>query len=300
MKKQKIYAVNDIDKFKEWCEEKIGDRITAEDYIELEQFNDKEIHIVQCLNDNYISPILIQNYIGNSVIKYDICIKESNGWETNNIMRLTGTDIKELIEEGVIEELERKKNILAFKVINAKQFYNEISNDIEDKEFISMISMIGRQRDNAIIYLINSEENDFKILFRDGKVNMLRELTESILDKEKILALLKEDIIANVKCEYSEKADIIKFEKQDYLLASTRNNWRGIVIRSNTNRCIATTYLKSPSDTPNRDKILAAYGKNESVAIKRLKDRLVRYLDHDTEKIINLYSKEIEKEDYDY
>ena len=41
-------------------------------------------------------------------------------------------------------------------------------------------------------------------------------------------------------------------------------------------------------------------GKNEREAITNLKNRVASYLGHDTEKIINLYQKQIDKEDYDY
>ena len=206
MEKQKIYVVNNVNEFKEWCEKKIGDRMTADDYIELEQLDDREIHIVQ-------RPILIEN-----CIEYDVFTKMPIGWERNDLVSIRDVDIEKLLEEQIIEVLERKKDMLAFKVTDAKKFYSGISNDIKDNEFISMISMLGRQRNNPVIYLINYTDNDFKVLFRDGKINILRELPESVLDKEKILELFKKDIIACVKCEYNEKLKSMRFEKENYFL----------------------------------------------------------------------------------
>ncbi len=289
MVKQKIYVVSDIDEFKEWCEEKIGDRITAEDYIELEKLNGKDVHIVQHPFDSYS--------IGTSVIEYDIYAKKSNRWERNDIIKIVDIDIKELLEEDVIEELEEKKDILAFKVIDAKKFYNEILNDIEDLEFICMIYMIGRQRNNPDIYIINDASDYFKILFRDGKINLVRGLPESILNKEKVLALFRENIITGVKCEYIKKSNSIKFGEQQYFLTNGSNNLRGVTIREDKERYIATTYLKKPNSIviPAR-----GLGKNEREAITNLKNRVASYLGHDTEKIINLYQKQIDKEDYDY
>lgn len=288
MEKQKIYVVNNVNEFKEWCEKKIGDRMTADDYIELEQLDDREIHIVQ-------RPILIEN-----CIEYDVFTKMPIGWERNDLVSIRDVDIEKLLEEQIIEVLERKKDMLAFKVTDAKKFYSGISNDIKDNEFISMISMLGRQRNNPVIYLINYTDNDFKVLFRDGKINILRELPESVLDKEKILELFKKDIIACVKCEYNEKLKSMRFEKENYFLTDTKNNLRGIIIRSNTLKYVAMTHLRKTDNEYRQSELVYGFGKNESTAIKNLKSRLVSYLDHDTKKIINLYQKQIEKEDYGY
>ena len=74
----KIYVVLNIDNFKKLCEEKLGENITADDFIALESLKKEQVHLVPKFK------ALIEKYYirANSEEKsdYDIYIKIKGNW----------------------------------------------------------------------------------------------------------------------------------------------------------------------------------------------------------------------------
>ena len=135
MEDMKVYVVLDIDNFKKLCEEKLGNRITADDFIALESLKKEQVHLVPRFK------ALIEKYYirVNSEEKsdYDIYIKIKDNWFKKDLIDITERDIEKLQDNNTIESLEEYeswKDTFAYKIIDEDKFNNNILPKLTDEE----------------------------------------------------------------------------------------------------------------------------------------------------------------------
>lgn len=105
MEDLKIYIVMDANKFKNLCKEKLGDKITVDDFIVLDSINDERIHLVPKYS------VFIQKHYIHSIPQdradFDIYIKLKDRWVQKNFVKIKHEDIKELVSNNTIVDLEK-------------------------------------------------------------------------------------------------------------------------------------------------------------------------------------------------
>lgn len=298
MEDLKIYVVLNVDKFKDLCEKKLGKAITPEHFIDMENFRNEKVHLVP----HNIPHGILKYYANNKLSNYDIFVEIQNEWQLMNITEITDKDIEELVEDEVVVDLksfEEWKDIFAFEVTDIIEFFKESSEKITDKELISLISTWNRCIGNFEIFIIE-DEDEYSILYKDGKINALRKLPYSTLDKEDVLNFLKNDLIENCKCKINNETNLINIENSTYLVKDFFGRLRGISLRqSTTGKYIARGIIK----TNNRDefhnwRMINTVGETETDAVQKLKEKLLDNL-HSPNITFKMYQHLLEKEDLD-
>lgn len=210
MEESKIYIVLNATRFKELCEEKLGDEITADNYIEMEKFRNEKISLVpQNIPNKY--------YINLDVPRYNIFVNIQDKWKLNNIINLTDDDIEELLDDDAIEDIETYrhwKETLAFKVTDKETFYNDILPSLTDEEAVSVLKRLyQRNRGNVEynFYLVYDEDR-CHIYIHDSKFNTSYKIPYTTLDKEQLTNLIKEESVETISCKINEETDYINFE----------------------------------------------------------------------------------------
>lgn len=209
MEENKIYVVTNINKFKEVCEDKLGSNITADDFIELENFKDERVHLVPRYTSN-------KYYINPNSPQYDIYVKIQDKWYLKNIISITEQEIENLIDEDVIEDIKtikHWKNVVGFKVINNYSFYEKIFPTLTDDEAICVIKTLSKYskiNTNYNFYLI-FENTKAHIYLHDVSLNVSFKLPYTTVDKETLNYLIKNSITLNIPCKINHCDELIKF-----------------------------------------------------------------------------------------
>lgn len=212
MEENKIYVVTNINRFKELCEFKLGSNITADDFIEMENFKDEKVHLVPRYASN-------KYYIHPNRSQYDIYVKIQDEWHLKNIINITEQEIEDFIEEDVIEDIETNKhwkNVVGFKVLNKYSFYEKIFPTLTDKEAICVIKTLSKYakiNTNYNFYLI-IENNKTHIYLHNDSINVSFKLPYTTIDKENLNYLIRNSIILNIPCKINHYDELIKFNNE--------------------------------------------------------------------------------------
>lgn len=268
MKDLKIYVVSNIDKFKELCEKKLGKNITPENFIDMENFRNDKVHLVP----RNIPYEILNYYVPNTLLRYDIYVEIQGEWKLMDITNIDEKDIEELLENNTIEDLEESKkwkDIFAYEVIDIKDFLKQVDGKITDKEMISLLSIQNNY--NLDIFLINTD-NEFSIMYKNHKANILRELPYTKLDDQDILDLIKNDVISSSRCQINNDFDSIKLENEKIEIHPSRG-MNNIFIRIRPDGKYDVRIRIRNGDLY-RTNMVRAIGNTESQALKSLKERL--------------------------
>ena len=298
----KIYVVLNIDNFKKLCEEKLGENITADDFIALESLKKEQVHLVPKFK------ALIEKYYirANSEEKsdYDIYIKIKGNWFKKNLIEITERDIKELQDNNTIEDLEEYeswKNTFAYKIIDEDKFNDSILPKLTDEEIIAYSSILSRfNNENNDIFLINYNDR-FKIFVRDAKINQLQLMPYNTLNKEDLLDFIKRDIIQYSKCRINEEKSLIKLDENTYFYTLSRRFAYGnrFLRQIRDGKYVARAFC---NDKFNNKRVIHAFGETEREAKEKLREKICLIMGHraeDTKKTMKVYEELMDKDDYD-
>lgn len=300
MEESKIYIVLNATRFKELCEEKLGDEITADNYIEMEKFRNEKISLVpQNIPNKY--------YINLDVPRYNIFVNIQDKWKLNNIINLTDDDIEELLDDDAIEDIETYrhwKETLAFKVTDKETFYNDILPSLTDEEAISVLKRLyQRNRGNVEynFYLVYDEDR-CHIYIHDSKFNTSYKIPYTTLDKEQLTNLIKEESVETISCKINEETDYINFEDNISNIRRVNGFSHGIriykindryVIRDTLREDYYKRYSMSVSGSTERETI---HKYREVLTSNLLNKRLFEH--KDVARTMDMYKHVIEDKEY--
>lgn len=302
MENFKIYVVSNIEKFKSFCEEKLGNNITADDYIALESFKEEQVHLVpkyrSIIDEYYIKPKSQQES------KFDIYLNIKDNWIKKNLIKILEDDIDELLDNDIIEGLEEHKDwvdTFAYKVIDQCKFNEKILPCLTDEESIAYLSILNRFYNNTTDIFIVSDNDKFKILVKDSKVGTLEILPYTTLEKYDLLNFIKKDIIEYCKCKINQEKSEITLDGINYSFGLSRRFAYGKMIKYvRDGKYVARGIYKDGSDNV---KVVHTFGRTEKEAIHRLREKMELLTGHTTEntkKTLDLYKDCIDdKNDYD-
>lgn len=266
MEENKIYVVINEDSFKEFCEEKLGEDITADDYINMEKFKNEKIHLVPHYFPN-------KYYIRPNSTKYDIYINIQDEWEINNIVNITEDDIEELLDDNSIEDIETHKHwkdILGFKVIDRQSFVESLLPSLTDEEAIRLIKILSRsyKTTSYSFYLIYDKES-CNIYIHDNRFNNSYKLPFTTLDKEDLTNLIRQNSIRNINCKINENGKLINFDDNISDIVITPHYSQGIRILKRDDRYIIRDYIRDNYFNP--VKHITVVGSTEKEAIHKFR-----------------------------
>ena len=266
----KPFVVLNADKFIELCEKKLGDNITADDYILFESFKDEKIHLVPRFT--YIL------YIENRKINYDIYINIKNEWIEKNIVDIDCKDVEELLDDDVvvnIEDYEKFKNKIAFQITNNALFIDKFFEKLTDSEACAF-----SKKSKHNIFLIE-DKNSYTIYVENEKICALDILPFTKLDKNDILYLINNDAIKNVKCKVNSEDAIINISNTNFNIMINHRDLQEPLVLARNNRYVAKTNVKI-NDSMSLNKIVTAYGNTPVEAKQRLKEKIQNLLSRET------------------
>lgn len=268
MEEQKIYVVMNINRFKGLCLEKLGDEITADDFIDMESFKSEKVHLIpHPLPNNYL--------VGPNIRNYDIYINLQEKWQEKNIVNITNSDIEELLEDDALEDIEtyeKWKETLCFKVDKKECFYDKIFPLLSDTEAISLIKTLTRTHKINVEYnfYIVYEEDTANIYIHNSFINTVYKFPFTTLDKDELSDLIKDEIVSNCECKINEESESIKLDNklsnigpergflrdirilktQDYYMIrepfrnSYREDYRPVIVKGSTAKDVIYAYRR--------------------------------------------------------
>ena len=302
MKNFKIYVVTDVEKFKSFCEEKLGNNITADDYITLESFKEEQIQLIPkyySMKDKYyISLTSKQESI------FNIYLNIKNNWIKKNLINILENDIDDLLDDDIIEDLEEHKNwvdIFAYKIINQDKFNEKILPCLTDEEAIAYLSVLNRSYNNTTDIFIVSDNDKFKILVKNTKVGKIEILPYTTLEKYDLLNFIKKDVISYCKCKINKEEGEINLDGIHYDFELSQRFAYGRMIRPvREDKYVARGIY---NDKLGNAKVTHAFGRTGKETIHKLREKMEKLSGHSaksTQKTIDLYNDHIDTQcDYD-
>lgn len=300
MEKPKIYVVMNVNKFKKLCEEKLGDDITANDFIDMEIFKNEKVHLIpNHLPNRYI--------VGPNIRHYNIYINLQEEWKEKNIVNITERDIEELLEDNAIEDIETHehwKEILGFKVVDKQSFYDNILPSLTDEEAIGLLKTLSRSYKinvDHIFYLVY-DKDIFYIYIHDSRANTSYKLPHTTLDKENLTDLIKQNSVNNITCKINEHSKLINFDGNISNICVMSGFSQGIKILKKNNRYIIREYIRDGLLNPIGH--IGVIGSTEKEAIHKFRNALTEnllsrniYGHKDTSKTFEMYKHVIKSQE---
>lgn len=300
MEESKIYIVLNANRFKELCEEKLGDEITADNYIEMEKLRNEKISLVpQNIPNKY--------YINLDVPRYNIFVSIQDKWKLNNIVNLTDDDIEELLDDDAIEDIETYrhwKETLAFKITDKETFYDDILPSLTDEEAIGVIKRIYQRHRCHVDYnfYLVYDEDCCHIYIHDSRTNTSYKIPYTTLDKEQLTNLIKEESVENVSCKINENTEYINFEDNISDIRRVNSFSHGIRLYKVNNRYVIRDTIR---DDYFKRYGMTVSGSTEKETIHRYREVLTRnflnkkLLGHqDIARTMDMYKHIIEDKEY--
>lgn len=267
MENSKIYIVLDVDKFNDFCEEKLGKNITADDFISMETFRNEKVHLVPKFRTYYM----------NGISKYDIFVNIHNEWEEKNIVSITDNDIEELLKSDIIQdekEFKKWKNTFSYEVSDLVEFFKYADGKLSDKEMLALLA--SNERNNFNIFIVNLK-NEYIIMFKDRKLDILRTLPNVRLKQKDILDLINNDVLISNKCKINYEDNFIKLDDKLFDISSINKGFPSIHIRIRPDGNYDVRIHLSNTD-PRQLSIVRSIGKTEKDALCSLKQKLLNRL----------------------
>lgn len=271
MENSKIYVVLDIDKFNNFCEEKLGSDITADDFISMETFRNEKVHLVPKYGAASI------NYYTTGKSKYNIFVNIHNDWEEKNIVSITDIDIEKLLEDEIIQdekEFEKWENTFSYEVSSLVEFCKYVDDKFSDKEMLSLLST--NNRSNFDIYTVKIK-NEYVIMYKDSKFDILRILPNARLTQKEILDLINNDVLISDKCKINYENNSIKLDNKLFAISSTNKGFPRINMRLRPDGYYDVR-IRTNNTNPYQISMVHAVGKTEQDALRLLKNKLLNSL----------------------
>ena len=229
MENLKIYVVLDIDKFNNFCEEKLGSDITANDFISMESFRNEKVHLVPKYGTTTF------NYYISGKSKYNIFVNIRNEWEEKNIVSITDKDIERLLEDDIIQDekdFKKWENTFSYEVSNLAEFCKYVDGKFSDKEMLLLLS--NNSRSNFDIYTVKIK-NEYVIMYKDSKIDILRILPNARLTQKEVLDLINNDVLISDKCKINYEDNSIKLDNKLFAISSMNKVFPRINMRLRSN-----------------------------------------------------------------
>lgn len=261
MDKPKIYVVMNANKLKDLCEKRLGNDITADNYIDLEGFRDEKIYLIK---KDFPDAI----YIGTDIPQYDMYINVQDEWKLNNIVNITDTDIEELLENHDIEDIKIYRNwkeVLGYKILSNQTFCRRILPLLTDEDSIRAIKMLSRNpKITDRVYLVY--DNDCAYIYINT-YNISYKLPQTVLSKECLSDIIQYEAVENISCKINEDNKLIKFDNKTMHIMSSKPLTIRVLQRNN--RYVIRTYIR---DIPGYStKNINVFGNTKEEAIYRLR-----------------------------
>lgn len=271
MENSKIYVVLDIDKFNNFCEEKLGVDITADDFISMESFRNEKVHLVPKYG------AATTNYYISGKSKYNIFVNIRNEWEEKNIVSITDRDIERLLKDDIIQdekEFEKWENTFSYEVSSLVEFCKYIDGKFSDKEMLVLLS--NSSRSNFDIYTVKIKD-EHVIMFKDSKFDILRILPNARLTQNEILDLINNDVLISDKCKINYENNSIKLDNKLFEISSMNSVFPRVNIRLRPDGYYDAR-IRTHTTNPYQVSMVRAVGKTEQEALNSLKNRLLNSL----------------------
>lgn len=272
MENSKIYVILDVDKFNNFCEEKLGSNITADDFISMESFRNEKVHLVP----KYGTVVTI-NYYLHGKSKYNIFVNIRNEWEEKNIVSITDADIEKLLEDDIIQdekEFKKWENTFAYEVSSLVDFCKYVDGKFSDKEMLLLLS--NNTRSNFDIYTVKIK-NEYVIMYKDSKFDILRILPNARLTQKEILDLINNDVLISDKCKINYENNSIKLDNKLFEISSMNRGFPRINMRLRPDGYYDVR-IRTNNTNPYQTSMIRSVGKTEQDALRSLKQKLLNSL----------------------
>lgn len=270
MENSKIYVILDIDKFNNFCEEKLGSDITADDFIYMESFRNEKVHLVPKYGAT-------TNYYITGKSKYNILVNVRNEWEEKNIVSITDRDIERLLEDDIIQdekEFKKWEKTFSYEVSNLVEFYKYVDGKFSDKEMLLLLS--NNNRSNFDIYTVKIK-NEYVIMYKDSKIDILRILPNARLTQKEILDLINNDVLISDKCKINYEDNSIKLDNKLFAISSMNKVFPRINMMLRPDGYYDVR-IRANNTNPYKVSMVRAVGKTEQDALRSLKNKLLNSL----------------------
>lgn len=273
MKDLKVYIVKNVDDLKKLCEKKLGDTISAEDYIEMERFKNENVYLVPHVphgNRTYLQE------------RYDIYNATKNNGRLENIIAITLDDIDKLLSHDSIEDLrdyQNWKTILGFKVVDTRRFYDKLFKIVSPEEFIAIINILNRTnkaRYNYEFYIARDDKTT-NIYMKNEKTGFAYKLPHTELNDIDLSYLIKNSIVETIDCRTKDTNEMNFAGRLCYILPDN-TFLRNFSIEKKNRGYIAKAIIRGNAKTS--DKYITVHGDSIEDARNKIQEKMQQALAH--------------------